>query len=105
MGLPLTKLQHNVCSKIVRSILLMAKYRHTEYVEGCMSDLMQGDPEKLPDCRIGRRHAVWINFIRQGFQYMFQKLVTNGHSGFVIFAPVPRIHLLAFCRLDGELFR
>jgi hypothetical protein len=29
---------------------------------------MQGDPEKLPNCCIGRRHAV----IGQGFQYALQ---------------------------------
>jgi hypothetical protein len=70
-----------------------------------MSDFIQGDPEKLLNGCIGRRHAIGVTFIRQGFQYAFQKFVTNSHIWLEIFAPTSGIHLLAFRRLDGQLFR
>jgi hypothetical protein len=72
MSLPLTKLQHDVCSEIVGGIFLMTKYWHIENIERCMSGLMQGNPEKLSNCRIGWRYAVGITFIGKDSNMRFK---------------------------------
>jgi hypothetical protein len=53
--LPFAELQHDECRKVIGGILLMAEYWHVEHVECCVSDLMEGHPEKLSDGRISRR--------------------------------------------------
>jgi hypothetical protein len=52
--LSLAKLQQDVGGKIVGGIFRMTKYWDIENVKCCMSDLVQRNPDKLPNCGIGR---------------------------------------------------
>jgi len=82
----------------------MAKHWHIENVEYRVAYLMQSGEEKLSDCRISRRETIAIVFVRQGSEYVLQKLVTYRHGGLESFPSILGVYGLALCCLNRQRF-